>query len=139
MEIIIIFEFFIITISFGLKWQRKYYFTMSSVKCYYGIINLWHHCYTLKIMVIDIQFIWVSYNLIHLFSNRKIDTFCERNGDLPGHCCTLQSLVWVELPEHDPVEFSSTNFVRLLVLDPPPQSFEHSEYGPQEFHSQLTI
>ena len=54
--------------------------------------------------------------------------------DLPGQSSTLQFLVSVELPEHDPLEFSTTDFVRLFVLLPPPQVFEHSEYDPHEFH-----
>ena len=55
-------------------------------------------------------------------------------GNLPGHSCSLQPEGEIELPEHEPVEFSSTDFVRLLVLVPPPQVFEHSEYDPHEFH-----
>ena len=59
--------------------------------------------------------------------------------DLLGHSSTLQALVSIVLPEHDPLEFSTTDFVLLLVLIPPPQVLEHSEYDPHEFHWQSTI
>ena len=53
---------------------------------------------------------------------------------MPGHSCTLQSLISVGCPVQVPPLASVTNFERVLVFVPVPQVAEHSP----SFHSSQT-
>ena len=73
-----------------------------------------------------------------LIAGKKWVTALELNQSLPGHSWRLQFCVFDGFPEHEPLEFSITDFVRIFVFVPPPQETEHWDHCCQSLHSQST-